>query len=316
MIKKFKYSLKIRGFLGTFVLLGSYVRWYLYKIFSRKRTFLKRVNGYLMNLDLDDPGLSMTIGRGGARERAHTDVLLHELKEGMTILDVGANLGYYALMEALQIGPSGKVYAVEPVPNNFRFLSNNVRINGLEDRVEVFYLALSKENGKQTLFLSELSNLNSLYAQGEQTKQAMTGETIEVPTQDLQTFVEGKRDIDLIRMDIEGAEVDVLNSLALLCESCTMRPKVLFETHRSKYNDKDLSIEVSLRKLFAQGYTVKRLVSNSDDGMKWARLGYSPYKLVLTDGDQRGIYKDVSNEDALNLIVREGGVRAVLLMCG
>jgi len=315
MINKLKYSLESRGIWGTIALLGAYVRWYLYKIFSRKRTFLKKVNGYLMKLDLDDPGLSTTIGRGGARELAHTDVLLHEINVGMTILDIGANLGYYALLEARQIGPEGKVYAVEPVPNNFRFLCDSVQINNLNDRIETFPFALSSQNGKQSLYLSKLSNLNSLYAQGAQTKQAMTGETIEVETQDLATFVQGKRDIDLIRMDIEGAEVDVLNSLAELCERSKMRPKVIFETHRSKYDNQARSIETPLKALFAKGYKAKRMVSNSDNGARWAHLGYNPYKVVLTDGARRGIYGDVSNEDALNLIVKEGGVRAVLLVC-
>ena len=313
MLRKITYSLKSRGIARSLGLMGAYLFWYLKKFTSRERKFLRYLNNYKMYLNLDDPGLSTTIGRGGDREKDQAKVLMEELKEGMAVLDIGANLGYYALMEAARVGAQGKIYAVEPVPSNYQFLTENIRLNNFNDRVETFNLAISNQKGKQKLFLSKLSNLNTLFPEGTSCKQSMTGETIDVETMDLGFFLIGKRPIDLVRMDIEGAEVEVFQSLVQLLEKNGSVPKrILFETHRSKYNDNH-SMEKPLRKLLAEGYVVKRLISNSDDGTKWEKCGYKPNELIYTDGMVRGIYSQVAADDAVDLICHKGGVRAVLL---
>jgi FkbM family methyltransferase len=313
MLKKIVYSIRSRGLAGFFGLIGSYVFWYWKKLTSRERKFLRKVGDYQMYLNLDDPGLSTTIGRGGDREKDQSKVLQQELKEGMVVLDIGANLGYYALMEARRIGPRGKIYAVEPVPSNYDLLSQNIQLNKLSERIEAFPLAISNKRGKQKLFLSKLSNLNTLFPDGASFKQSMTGDTIEVHTIDLVSFLVGKRPVDLMRMDIEGAEVEVFHSLVELLEENDVPPKrILFETHRSKYND-DHSMEKPLRKLLDGGYHVKRLISNYDDGKKWQALGYRPDELIYTDGMVRGIYSEIAKDDAIDLICHKGGVRAALL---
>ena len=313
MITKTMNVLKTRGIVGTTKLLGSYGWWYWNKWTQRDRKFLRQLNGYQMLLSLDDPGLSTTIGRGGQRERDQSKVLQQELNEGMTVLDLGANLGYYALMEAVLVGSRGKVYAIEPVPANFQFLVENVKLNGFADRVETFHLAVSDKDGIQKLYLSKLSNLNTLFPDGASGKQSMTGETIDVQTMEIGSFLKGKKRIDLIRMDIEGAEVEVFNGLVRMLQSrCAVPCRILFETHRSKYTPEH-SLEKPLSEMFAAGYYVKRLISNSDDGKKWAVRGYRPDELIFTDGMMRGIYSNVDQENALDLICRAGGVRAALL---
>ncbi len=309
MLNKFLFSIQSRGVAGTIGMAGSYTHWYWKKIFSRSRRFRRNFDGYRMHLNLDDPGISTTLGRGGIREKEHHRILHQELGPGMTVLDIGANLGYYALMEAVLVGPTGKVYALEPVPSNYRLLKDNVGLNGFDGRIETFPLAVAGSRGRLPIHLSAASNLNTLFPQGSR---RLTGETVEVETTDLASFLADKRPVDLIRMDIEGAEVDVLNSLARMDRSIP-RPGVLFETHRSQYNDGDRNIEKPLHELCAGGYRVKYLVSNSDDGAKWGGLGYRPLELLSTDGTVRGIYRDVRPRDAIDLIVREGGVRAVLL---
>jgi len=264
-----------------------------------------------MYLNLDDPGISTTLGRGGTREKDFAKVLRDELRPGMTVLDIGANLGYYALMEAAIIGSQGRVYAVEPVPRNVQFLIENINLNHFEDRMEAFSLAISDRTGKQKIFLSKLSNLNTLFP-GKETKQEMTGETINVEVRDIFSFCQGKRRVEIIRMDIEGAEVEVLQGLNDHFDKDTFAPSILFETHLSKYHAGH-SLEKPLRQLFDRGYYVKKLTSNSDDGKKWCAYGYTPQELIATDGTIRGIYTDISAEDAVQLICHKGGVRSVLL---
>jgi FkbM family methyltransferase len=311
MFKKMFYALRTRGTWGALKLLGGYLRWYAAKAFSQDRKFLCRFKDYRMYVNLDDPGISTTLGRGGTREKDFAKVLCEELRPGMTVLDIGANLGYYALMEAAIVGPQGKVYAVEPIPDNYRFLTANVALNQFTGRVETFSMAISDFTGKQQIFLSKLSNLNTLFP-GNEEKQAMTGKALEVPVMDIFSFCLGKRKVDLIRMDIEGAEVEVLEGVADHLDRHTFAPEILFETHLSKYTAIH-SLEVPLRRLFSRGYYVKRLTSNSDDGRKWQSLGYVPAELIPTDGTMRGIYAGISPEHAIELICRKGGVRSILL---
>ncbi len=294
---------------------ASYGRWYWHKCFNRSRQFLRQLDGYRMYLNLDDPGISTTLGRGGAREKEHTKILSEELKPDMVVWDIGANFGYYALMEAAMVGPTGKIYAVEPVPGNYQFLVKNVALNHFADRIETFQMAISDIVGTQSLFLSRYSNLNTLFQQDSRQHQGMSGETIEVKTMDVKTFLADKRPIDLIRMDIEGSEVEVLNGLVQVFDQLKKKPKILFETHPPKYHESH-SLRKPLESLMQKGYYVKYLVSNSDDGTKWRDLGYQPFEIIATDGTTRGIYSGIKNEDAVHLLSQRGGVRAVLLASG
>ena len=69
------------------------------------------------------------------REFICTDYLIGDgiIKEEDVVLDIGANIGYYALIESQLVGLNGKVYAVEPVQGNFELLKKNVHLNNLEN---------------------------------------------------------------------------------------------------------------------------------------------------------------------------------------
>ena len=58
-----------------------------------------------------------------------TELVQKEVKMGNVVLDIGAHIGYYALMFAKLVGPHGKVFAFEPEPGNFAILEKNVRVN-------------------------------------------------------------------------------------------------------------------------------------------------------------------------------------------
>lgn len=79
-----------------------------------RRYLEKRIYDYRMRLDLSDRGISRTLLLFGRRELEHKVMLERVLRPGMTVLDIGANIGYYALMELRLIGPGGTLVAVEP----------------------------------------------------------------------------------------------------------------------------------------------------------------------------------------------------------
>ena len=116
-----------------------------------------------MFLSLKDRGIARYLSYFGTREEDQKYILETVLKEGMTILDAGANIGYYVLLEAAGLGKYGKIYALEPSPVNFSWLRKNIRLNDLEETVEAYPIALSNRNEKMSFYLSPLSNLNTFH---------------------------------------------------------------------------------------------------------------------------------------------------------
>jgi FkbM family methyltransferase len=296
MILKAAKSLKKHGLQEFLVRAQGYLAWSRDKHLLHKRYATRQVYEYKMNLDLDDPGISTTLAKGILREKDQVFVVRREV-------------------EASLIGPTGKVYAVEPVPTNVELLKKNIALNGFESIITTYQAAMSDTPKEEKFYLSAHSNLGSFhntdYTTGERLSY-MKDSFILVKTYDVAEFMKAIPRIDFIRMDIEGGEVEVFRGLLRALEGRTVKPKVLFETHRSRYNTEKHDLKAPLRALFEKGYYVKTLISN-EEGVSWRDRGYKPERLIRTDGTVRGLYPNVSNEDALEFMCHLGGVRAALL---
>ena len=291
-------------------------RYYFQKHVLRRKYLSRRINDYRMNLDLRDPGISKTLAIVGKRELEHRIILEAELRPGMTVWDLGANIGYYALMEAAIVGPSGKVYAVEPLPANCQLLRSNIELNHCGEVIELLEMAISNRNGEADFHVSDMSNTSTFhptsYRSGETLKH-LSGRTIPVRTLDVPTFLKNKRPVDLVRMDIEGHEVEVFQSIRTAIDSMDFSASILFETHFPRYDDAQHNMREQLQGLFNAGYYPKWMASHDERKSKLRAKGYSSVRLIHTDGVLRGLYEDVREPDALELICDLGGVRTVLL---
>jgi len=286
----------------------------------RKRILKQRfveisVHNYKMVADLNDPGISRTLIHFGTREKDHIYILNKELSSGDVIIDLGANIGYYALMEANIVGNDGYVYAIEPSPSNVDLLRKNISLNNYNDIVEVFQMGASNKTGKEQFYTSEMSNLGTFSPTRYYGKSSMTksSPTISAKTTNIPDFVVDKKQIDFIRMDIEGYEVEVFEGMIPMLENKNFSPKILFETHRPKYDETHHSMREVLIKMFKYGYYPKIIVSNDHPKGEFLERGYKPETLIHTDGYKRGIYYGVANKDAIGFICDVGFVRAVLL---
>ena len=135
------------------------------------------------------------------------------VRPGMVVIDVGAHVGYYSLLAARKVGPEGRVYAFEPEPSNYDLLLNNIDLNGYENIVPS-KIAISNKVGQTTLFLTALDNgRSSTYHHGLPEK---GGVTVETTTLDAWLEAEGWPEIGLIKVDVEGAELDVLEGMGQL----------------------------------------------------------------------------------------------------
>lgn len=136
------------------------------------------------------------------------------LRPGMVVFDIGANVGEISMVAANRVGHEGRVVAFEPVSSHARHLRDHLRRNDLE-WVRVEQLALSDHTADQAIFEScgqgtpddEHFGLNSLYGGGAGTESA---ETVHVTTLDAYLDDNPLPRVDLIKIDIEGAELPCL----------------------------------------------------------------------------------------------------------
>ncbi len=146
------------------------------------------------------------------------------LKVGDVVLDIGANIGYYVLIESQLVGVKGKVYAVEPVEGNIELLKKNVRLNNLKN-VDIFQLAIGECTEESKIYVSNFSNLCSM------NKSSTVGQIIgtqSVSKETVDSFLKNKSSPNLIRMDVEGYEYEILRGMHQTLKGDV---KILVELH-------------------------------------------------------------------------------------
>ena len=281
------------------------------KYIIRDKYICKKIFNYKMYLDLNDPGISRSLILFGKREIDHKIILENVLKPSMTVFDIGANIGYYALMELKLIGSSGKLLAIEPSPNNIDLLNRNLLLNNFTD-IDVVNGAVSNVTSTREFFLSDFSNLNTFHNIGTGVKH-LSGKKIEVKTYTVPELAKRFGAPDLIRMDVEGHEVEVLNGMIEAISEDKINPMIIFETHLTRYN-KEHDMESILRKLFNFGYKTKFLASSSERKSNIInQMNYKKSEPIQTDGVIRRIYEDINDDDAIELICHKGGARTIFL---
>jgi FkbM family methyltransferase len=152
-----------------------------------------------------------------------------DLKKGVCFLDVGANVGKYTLRAAILVGESGKVIAVEPNKGNFRVLVKNIELNKLQNCIP-FNIAASSTDGEVTLFLGPNSAEHSIvqdFGRGSYRIRARALDKVLNET--------GIEKVDIIKIDVEGAELEVLEGLNMTLKK--ENPLIVIEIHplKNKY---------------------------------------------------------------------------------
>jgi FkbM family methyltransferase len=160
-----------------------------------------------------DEVISGTLSRDGFWEFAESMLLMSIVRPGMTVLDVGANVGYYATLLTRLVGKNGTVHAFEPDPYNFLVLAANLclhmRLLSEKPRVEFLPLALSDRVGTGRLERYERNlGLHRLTADSNASGNCVPVETGTID--DLRSRSIIAQRIDLIKADIQGSELAML----------------------------------------------------------------------------------------------------------
>ena len=157
--------------------------------------------------------VSRYLRRDGIWEPLATRAFLEPLREGGVAVDVGANLGYYTVVAGAAVGPGGRVVAVEPEPRNAALLEENVRLNGYEDRVEIVTAAAGEAQGSTLLHLSDANLGDHRAFDSGDGRQA-----VEVPIVALDDLPALAGRVDVVKIDVQGAEAAVLRGARRLIE--------------------------------------------------------------------------------------------------
>jgi FkbM family methyltransferase len=151
--------------------------------------------------------ISLSLYIGGSFEPNEFAYLEEKLRPGMVFIDGGANEGLYTLYAARRVGPSGKVLAIEPSTREVKRLRANIEMNQLEN-VIIEAVALGEQPRQASLAVAGHGHeaLNTLSSIGEPFRR----EDVQVETLDALVARHQLERVDLIKLDIEGSEVQAL----------------------------------------------------------------------------------------------------------
>ena len=179
----------------------------------------------------DDVGFSSHMIFDGYWEYWLSQHFCETIQPGDTVLDIGANLGYYTLIAADLVGPAGRVIAIEPNPHVFDLLSKSVQVNGYTRQTTLRNHALGSQDarGVHPFFVPRNEPKNGRFV-GLHEDIAFLQTHGTVFDVQLGNIADEPLDrVDFIKIDVEGAEIEILRNLRPIIEK--YRPKIVCEVN-------------------------------------------------------------------------------------
>lgn len=171
---------------------------------------------------------------------------LFEIKPDDIVIDIGAQIGIFSIF-ASKLAPYGKVYSFEPVPENFKLLCENIRLNNCQN-IFCFQKAISDKEGEEIIFL------NPHNVGGHSLLVDFCGEKLSISTVTLENVIKKEKieKIDFLKIDCEGMEYRIL----LSSKNCLRKiSKIALEYHEDI--DKNSNPENLKKFLEEEGFLVE-----------------------------------------------------------
>ncbi len=197
----------------------------------------------------------------GAYEKDTNEILSKYIKEGMTVVEAGANHGSETVIIGKLIGEKGMLYAFEPLPTLIERLSINIKINKQEDYVRVVPFALGEL--EQTIQFHIADERLSNQGMGSKYEFSLATKSISVEQLTLDKWVERTNIsvIDFIKIDIQGAELDLLRGGADTIKR--WKPILYLEADEVQTNNGHTTLEDIFSCLSGYGYEVRLTTQKS-----------------------------------------------------
>ena len=151
----------------------------------------------------------------GVYEKSETRFLNNICFEGMNVIDIGANVGYYSALTSDAVGPKGIILAIEPDPESFKYLLKTIQASKFKN-IRPFLKAASDHNNILPLFISKDNRGDNRLYKTKQKRNSINVETIRVD----ELIIENEIDqIDLIKIDVQGYEPKVIRGMQKIITS-------------------------------------------------------------------------------------------------
>jgi FkbM family methyltransferase len=210
------------------------------KILRHKKVKAKR-RGIFWELDLTE-GIDFSIFIFGLFEKETSKAIRRLVNSDSIVIDIGANIGAHTLPISRLIGEKGKIYAIEPTDYAYNKLKRNLLINkNLVKKVQADQIVLINSESK-----SEIHNLYSswpLTRKSDNQKHSVHQGVLKTisgakkTTLDNYVFKNKITSIDLIKLDVDGNELEVLGGSKNVLEK--IKPTIIMELAPEQYNDKN-----------------------------------------------------------------------------
>jgi FkbM family methyltransferase len=232
--------------------------------------------GVRLLIDLSDHVIGLNILRG-RYEQDEINLVRGLLKPGDVALDVGGHIGFFTMQMAAVVGPAGRVYAFEPLDTNADLLERSIAENGFQDRVLFRRAAVGASPGTATLtFPLETLNSGGAYLLREGTEALTGNQRKDVPVVALDSL-DLRRPVRFIKMDVEGAEPQVLQGAARLLRED--KPIILSELHPTQLQRASgTTAEAFLARIASTGYRAHRV----EGGAVGPRLEHAPDEALVS----------------------------------
>jgi FkbM family methyltransferase len=179
-------------------------------------------------LSTDDLGFACHLMLDGYWEIWLTQFFARVVKPGMTVIDVGANFGYYTVLFGEAVGHAGRVIAIEPVPSTAMLLRKTIDLNGLIRTTHVVNAAACDRDDAE---------LHIVVPPGEPKNAAIVATpregSIAVPSVTIDRLTRDLDRLDLVKIDAEGAEMAILAGMKETI--ARFRPRILLEFNAARY---------------------------------------------------------------------------------
>jgi len=245
----------------------------------------------IVSLNPTDPVISGALALG-IYETFEMELFRRIVKENMTVLDIGANIGVYSLIAGRRVGPGGRVIAFEPEPTNFSLLKHNIGKNDLNN-VTAYNIAIADVEGTMKLHLSESNKGHHSLVGGDSSD---FSSSILVPVATGDKFLEDVniKHVDVIKIDIEGAEPLALKGLAHTLELPGLT--LFFEFSPKTMQDSGFDPKRVLSSLHEKGFSIyeiqehkKKLVPIEDMGTFVDYFSGTQYSNLLSIKDPKTV---------------------------
>ena len=236
---------------GSPIRIGNY--WI--KRLSNQTVQIVDIQGSLMELNLKDKGINSDLFIDRIREPQATKYVQQIMQPWWNIIEIGANIGYYAMMEGRLVK---HVYAIEPGPSNYQQLVSNVKLNKYMN-IETFPLAIGDHNGEMGFEIAKACNWSRIAVDE-------TTENVKVQMQTLDSFVRDHKiaHVDYLRMDVEGYEFAIIQGARKTIERD--RPDMFIEVHRDRLADYGHSQLDFMEMMANYGYYIRKSYISAMEG--------------------------------------------------